>query len=143
MLGDDDWTGNTGPQPPQEDIQPIIPRGDMTLPSIGVAPTTSAISTTVGGGGSSMWDSLFGGLAKIVTPAAQALVGIKANATVQQAQQRAMASTWNPALTGPALQAQAYQSAYMSGSGASPISSTTLIVGGLLVLGLVVAMTRK
>lgn len=141
MLGDDEWTGNTGPQPPQEDIQPIIPRETMTLPSIGVV-STPVSSSTVGSGGS-VWDSLFGGLAKIVTPAAQALVGIKTNETVQRARQQALVNTWNPALTGPALQAQAYQSAFMSGSGASPISTTTLVVGGLVTLGLIMAMTRK
>lgn len=133
-----------------ETIQPIAPRGSDVFPEIGVAPTIGGrsiptLSPVVEvSSGPSIWDSLFSGVGKVVGPAAQALVGIKANETVQQAQQRAMAATWNPYITGPALQAQAYQNAYAQGTGAAPMFSTgTMLVLGLGALGLVVAMSRR
>lgn len=90
------------------------------------------------------WSSLWSGLASIITPAAQALAQTKAAAVVQQQQQKAMAQTWNPAITGPALQAQAWQTAYQTGSGTAPlgISGTTLAIGAAAVVGLLL-ITRK
>lgn len=142
LADDEGWTGNTGPQPEAEELRPLDPRQPMDFPTIAIAPTIGpasipAISPTIGGGsaGSSIWDSLTQGLTKVVA--------IRANAAVQQTQQKALANTWNPALTGPALQAQAYQQAYLSGTGASPISTTTLVVGGLVALGLIMAVSRS
>lgn len=90
------------------------------------------------------WSSLWSGLSSIITPAAQALAQTKANAVVQQQQQKALAQTWNPAITGPALQAQAWQTAYQTGSGTAPlgISGTTLAIGAAAVIGLIL-ITRK
>lgn len=80
---------------------------------------------------SSAWDNFFSGLAKVATPAAQALLGIKMTGLIQQQQQKTMASTWNPTLTNPALQAQAYQNAYNQGTGTGlPISMGTLAMLG-------------
>ena len=70
------------------------------------------------------WSSLWSGLASIITPASQALAQTKAAAVVQQQQQKALAQTWNPAITGPALQAQAWQTAYQTGSGTAPMVSS-------------------
>lgn len=80
---------------------------------------------------SSAWDNFFSGLAKVATPAAQALLGIKMTGLIQQQQQKTMASTWNPTLTNPALQAQAYQNAYNQGTGTGlPVSMGTLALLG-------------
>lgn len=84
----------------------------------------------------SAWDNFFSGIAKVATPAAQALLGIKATGMIQQQQQKTLAATWNPALTNPALQAQAYQNAFMNGSGSLPISGTTLAMLGAGALAL-------
>ena len=120
-----------------ESFVPLVPREDFTLPSVGITPTVSAPS------GPSFWDGLFSGLGKIVAPAAQAIVGIKAQGAVSQAQQQTMASTWNAGITGPALQAQAYQNAYLSGSGSAPLGTTTMMMLGLGALGLVLVLSRK
>lgn len=86
---------------------------------------------------SSAWDTFFSGIAKVATPAAQALLGIKATGVIQQQQQKTMAATWNPTLTNPALQAQAYQNAFNMGTGSSlPISMTTLALLGAGALAL-------
>ena len=92
----------------------------------------------------SNWSSLWSGLASIITPAAQAIAQTKAAAVVQQQQQKALAQTWNPAITGPALQAQAWQTAYQSGSGSAPlgISGTTLAIGAAAIVGLIL-VARK
>jgi hypothetical protein len=88
---------------------------------------------------------LFSGLGKIITPAAQAIVQTKAAGAVAQQVQRTMAQTYNPSLTAPAIQAQAWQTAYQSGAGTMPtaaISGTTLALVAAAALG-VYLIARK
>lgn len=126
-----------------DDITSIAPRDYSFLSAVPTAPAIAPTVTSSGGGGSSWLDSLFSGIGKVVAPAATALVNIKTQGAVQQAQQQTMAQTWNPALTGPALQAQAYQAAYLSGSGQAPMSGTTLALLGVGALGIILLATRK
>jgi hypothetical protein len=93
--------------------------------------------------GSNWLSDLFSGIGKVITPAAQALVGVKAAGVVQQQAQRTLAQTYNPAITAPAIQAQAWQAAYQDQTGVMPsaaISGTTIAVlaavgiGALLLL---------
>ena len=92
--------------------------------------------------GGNWLSNLFGGLASIITPAAQALVATKATGYVQQQQQKTLAQTYNPTLTGPAINAQTWQAAYTSGSGAAPLGLSMgtlgLIAAGSLALYLIV-----
>lgn len=91
----------------------------------------------------SAWSNLWSGLANIITPAAQAYAQTSATSALMQAQQRAAAQTWNPAITGPAIAAQSWQQAYQSGSGMTPtmsIGTMALIGGGILAM---VLITRK
>lgn len=85
----------------------------------------------------SIWSSLMGGLSSIVN----ARVGGEVARQTQQAAARA----WNPAITGPALQAQAWQQAYSSGTGAAPLGLSTgaLVAGGLVLLGIVYMAAKK
>jgi hypothetical protein len=91
----------------------------------------------------SAWAGLWSGLASIIAPAATAYAGIKTTATLTQAQQRAQAQTWNPSITGPAIQAQAWQNAYQSGTGITPtMSMGTMALVGAGILA-VILITRK
>lgn len=105
--------GNTGPQYLSPSFSPL-------------APTPAAPSSTP-----SLWSSLGNMLSSGLNSYAQT----QTTAALQQAQQKALINTWNPALTGPALQAQAYQAAYTTGS-AAPMSGTTIALIGAGLLGL-------
>lgn len=81
-------------------------------------------------------------LGKVLAPAATAYVAAKTGGIVAQAQQRTLAQTFNPAITGPAIQAQAWQQAYQQGAGVPPSGlsmktvgiAAAVVVGGLLVV---------
>jgi len=143
--------GNDGPQPDDvtnvtswapEGMAPLAPRTVIDFPTIQAAPTLtptyqSSTPTPSNAAASSAWDTFFSGISKVATPAAQALLGIKTTGMIQQQQQKTLAATWNPALTGPALQAQAYQNAYNTGTGSGlPISMGTLALLGAGALAL-------
>jgi len=128
-----------------DDLSPLVPSSPVDFPSIldvaspsygaGLSqspyipiaaslPAPSPVSPSSG----SIWDTLAGGLSSIV----KTVVG----GAVTQQQQKTMAATWNPALTGPALLAQQYQNAYATGIGTSPAMTAgtlgLLAAGGLL-----------
>lgn len=91
----------------------------------------------------SAWSSLWSGLANIITPAATAYAQTRTNSALLQAQQRAAAQTWNPAITGPAIAAQSWEQAYTAGAGIAPMGSMgtlALAAAGVLV---VVLLARK
>lgn len=102
-----------------------------TVPIVSSSPTQNYTVTAEPMG---WFDSL---LSNIIQPAASTYAKIQSTSLLQQAQQRSLAQTWNPALTGPAIQAQGWQAAYQGGTGAPSLglSGTTLAMlagGGLL-----------
>lgn len=148
-LGDD--VTDTSSFLPSETLAPVSTRADIYLPDVAVAPptipalrapATAQVLQDTSAPGGSIWDNLFSGIGKVVTPAAQALVGIATTGAVNRAQQQTLAATWNPSITGPALQAMAYRNAYATGMGTTAISGTTLaLLGGAAVL--LIALSRK
>lgn len=142
------WVGNWKPR----QIMAIRQLGGLgedlpTFPAIvpTVAPSNLSpyVITAQPSGG---WLSdLFSGLGKIITPTAQAIAQTKAAGIIAQQTQRTMAQTYNPAITGPAIQGQAWQAAYQGGTGVMPtaaISGTTLAILAALSVG-VYLIARK
>lgn len=111
-----------------------IPLWPSTIPAAAAPASSYQIQPTDTGG----WFSDL--LGKVLAPAATAYVTAKTGGIVAQAQQKTLAQTYNPAITGPAIQAQAWQQAYQQGAGVPPsgISMRTVgiaaavVVGGLL-----------
>lgn len=124
-----------------DDLAPIVARDPaafgiltpMVAPTVQPTPFQLPAQTTES---PSIWSSIMGGLSSII--------GARVGGEVARQQQQAAARAWNPAITGPAIQAQAWQQAYSGGTGIMPnVGTGTLVVGGLLVLGLGYALLKK
>jgi hypothetical protein len=106
--------GNTGPQ-----------QNPYYTPGVTAAPPVAAPAQT----------SFWSGLGNLFGSTVSKLATMQSSAAIAQAQQRALAQTWNPAITGPALQAQAYQNAFLTSSG-TPMSTSTMALIGAGLLGI-------
>lgn len=110
---------------PRDTMTSIVP---LTAPTISYPVPTQQETPSI-------WSTLMNGLSSVVN----ARVG----GYVAQTQQRTLAQTYNPALTGAAINARQWQQAYGSGISSAPMSTGTMaMIGAAGLLGLYL-ITRK
>ena len=136
---DGEWSGNWRPHrvittKTMGGLSDDIPTAPSLTPDpVNVTPFEQIQGSDSSSGG---WlSNLVSGIGSIITPAAQALIGIKTAGVVQQAQQKTLAQTYNPQITAPAIQAQAWQNALQTGTGAMPSTALSLGALGLVAAG--------